>query len=319
MIYGGDKMHYFTYDEMYRKALEVFKTTKAENPINYELIKNALRKRPENAYKGSCGSLTICAGSTGLTGAACLSSMAALRSGCGLVTLCCAEELNTIFEIKLTEVMTKPVKSINGVISADASDDIIAKLNSSDALLYGPGLSWHSEIKLLLEKLLVSSKKPVIIDADGLNVLSEDMNILKKASCPVILTPHVGEFARMSGYDKEYILNNAPELALEFARKYGVILILKSHATVVSDGTAVYQNILGNPGMAVGGSGDVLSGLVASFAAQSNTPLISALAGVYIHSLAADMAVMETGEYSLLPSDMIKYIIHAMRESTKIF
>jgi len=216
-------MNYFSYDEMYKKALEVFENTKAPNPINYNLIKDALKKRPKNAHKGTCGSLTVCAGSIGLTGAACMACLSALRSGCALVTLCCADTLQDIFEIKLTEVMTKGVKSKNGIILSDAFSDIEEKLVSSDALLFGPGLSWHSEIKLLLGKLLISSKKPMVIDADGLNVLSEDMSVLKKASCPVILTPHVGEFARMTGYDKEYIINNREKLSKEFCQKYGVI------------------------------------------------------------------------------------------------
>lgn len=308
-------MHYFSYDEMYKKALSAFEYTDAKNPIDYAVIKNALRKRKADVYKGSCGRLLVCAGSTGLTGAAYLACMGALRCGCGLVTLCCARELNDIFEIKLTEAMTMPVASENGIISAEAFDEISLKLKKADALLYGPGLSQNSSIRELMTKLIKTCDKPMIIDADGLNAIAQDTSVLKSAISPVILTPHIGEFSRMTGYDTEHILSNGAELALKFAKEHSVILVLKSHKTIVTDGTDVYQNVLGNPGMAVGGTGDVLSGCIASFAAQGNSPLLSALAGVYIHSLAGDMAAMETGEFSLIPSDIVRYISHAIRES----
>lgn len=306
------------YDEMYKKAVSKFEASHAENPITHSLVKTVFRKRKADAYKNSCGSLLVCAGSTGLTGAAYLACTSALRSGCGLVTLCCAKELNTIFEIKLTEAMTVPVESNNGIISSKAFSQIAKRLEKSDALLYGPGMSADGEIKKLLEEILHSCTTPIVIDADGLNVLAKNTHILKDAKCDVILTPHIGEFARLTGFTKEYILNNLHSVAKEFAKEYGVILVLKSHRTLVSDGVNVYENVLGNPGMASGGCGDVLAGIIAGFLSQGNSPLTSALAGVYIHSLAADMAAMETGEYSLLPSDIINYEIQAMRISTAI-
>lgn len=310
-------MRYFSYDEMYKKALSAFEYTDAKNPIDYAVIKPALKKRKTDVHKGNCGRLLVCAGSTGLTGAAYLACMGALRCGCGLVTLCCAKELNDIFEIKLTEVMTMPVASRNGIILSDAFDEILSKLPSADALLCGPGLSRNDSIKELIVKLIKTCDKPMIIDADGLNAIAKDTSILKSAISPVILTPHIGEFSRMTGYDTEYILKNGADIALKFAKEHGVILVLKSHKTIVTDGTDVYQNVLGNPGMAVGGTGDVLSGCIAAFAAQGNPPLTSALAGVYIHSLAGDMAAMETGEISLIPSDIVNYISHAIRETLK--
>ena len=309
-------MCYAPYDEMYRKALKVFENTQVQNPIEHKLIKDVLKKRKPDIHKGSCGRLMVCAGSAGLTGAAYMACEAALRTGAGLVTLCCAEQLNSIFEIKLTEAMTLPVKSRKGVISAKAFGDICKKLESSDALLYGPGLTQCRDIKILLKKILKFTKVPVVIDADGINVLSENKDILKETSAPVILTPHIGEFARLTGYDTGFILENYKKLALEFAKEYGIILVLKSHKTVVTDGKQIFENVLGNPGMAVGGSGDVLSGIIASFLAQGNSPFLSALGGVYIHSLAGDMASFETGEYSLLPRDIIRYISYAVRESS---
>lgn len=303
--------------EMYLKALKAFENTDAKNPINHKLIKDTIKKRKKEVHKGNCGRLLICAGSTGLTGAACLASEAALRGGAGLVTLCCAEKLNSIFEIKLTEAMTMPVKSKEGTISARAFGFINEKLQKSDALLYGPGLSTAKDIKKLLKKIIKNTSVPMVIDADGINVLSENTKILRMAKSPVILTPHIGEFSRLTGYDTEYIIKNKEKTAMEFAKKYGVILILKSHNTIVTDGNYVYENVLGNPGMAVGGSGDVLAGLTAAFLAEGNSPLASALGGVYFHSLAGDMASFETGEYSLLPSDIIRYISYAIKSSSE--
>ena len=306
-------MYYTPYEEMYKKVLEKFENTNVKNPINHKLVKSAFNKKKENAHKGTCGSLLICAGSPGLTGAGCLSAMGAARCGCGLVTLACSEDLNTIFEIKLTETMTMPLPSENGIIKPDAYDKISDKLKSCNAFLYGPGLSTNPAIKELLYKLMINSNIPMVIDADGLNVMSDNKDILKQTSAPVILTPHIGEFARLTGYNKEYILNNTTYLAEEFAREYNVIMVLKSHRTVVTNGYETYENILGSPAMAVGGSGDVLSGMIASFLAQGNTPFKSALAGVYLHSLAADMATLEYGELSLLPTDTIRYISYAAK------
>lgn len=303
--------------ELYFRAQKAFENTDVKNPINHEKIKNILRKRKKNVHKGSCGHLAICAGSVGLTGAACMSSEASLRGGCGLVTLFSPKDLNDIFEIKLTETMTIPVKSKNGVISAKAFKKISEELKKCDALLYGPGLSRTTDIKKLLEKLIKTTFVPMVIDADGINVLSENLKILKKSNAPVILTPHIGEFSRLTGYDTKYILENQNELAIQFAGEYGIILILKSHRTIVTDGKEIFQNILGNPGMAVGGSGDALAGLTAAFLSQGNSPLMSALGGVYIHSLAGDMAAFDVGEYSLLPRDIIRYIPYAMKLSSE--
>ncbi len=302
-------------EEIYKNILKKFDITDAKNPINAEVIKDALKPKEFDIHKGKNGSLTVCAGSIGLTGAAYLSCSAAMKSGCGLVTLCCADSLNCIFEIKLTEVMTKAVKSKNGIISKKAYRDIKEKLNKSDAILYGPGLSQDKNIQKLTHKLIKTNDKPIVIDADGLNAIAKNTDILNSLKSPAILTPHIGEFSRLTGYESDYILKNPHETALEFSKKYGVILVLKSHKTIVTDGAELYENILGNPGMAKGGSGDVLSGIIASFLAQGCSPMLSALTGVYIHSLSADLAVQKYGEYSLLPSDIIDHINKSIRLS----
>lgn len=284
--------------------------------ITPSLVADAVAKRPSDAHKGTCGSLLVCAGSRGLTGAAALSTQAALRCGSGLVTLACADELNDIFEIKLTEAMTLPVPSQNGSVSYNAKDAIFAKMHQSSAFLIGPGLSQTGDISRLVSDAIEECACPLVIDADALNVISPDLSVLKRAKCPVIITPHIGEFARLCKEDKSHIINDPSAYAAKFACEYGCIVVLKSHRTVVAspDGK-VYANILGNPGMASGGTGDVLAGAIASFASQGRAPLLSALAGVYFHSLAADIAAAYLGEYSLIAGDIINCLPYAIKET----
>jgi len=284
--------------------------------ITPSLVADAVAKRPADAHKGTCGRLLVCAGSRGLTGAAVLSTQAALRCGSGLVTLACADELNDIFEIKLTEAMTVPVPSQNGSVSYSAKGAIFAKMHQSSAFLIGPGLSQTDDIGRLVSDVIEECECPLIVDADALNVISPDTSVLKRAKCPVIITPHIGEFARLCKKEASQIINNPSSYAKEFAQKYGCIVVLKSHRTVVAspDGK-VYANILGNPGMASGGTGDVLAGAIASFASQRRDALLSALAGVYFHSLAADIACAYLGEYSLIAGDIINCLPYAIKET----
>ena len=297
------------YIKIYREIRKKLEDSPIENKIDYSLVSRVVRPRDKALHKGSAGRLLVCGGSIGLTGAPIMSCQAALRSGAGLVTLACAKELNTIFEIRLTEVMTMPVESEDGAISFGAYDKISAKAKLCDALLLGPGLSVTDDTVSLVHKLVTESEIPVVIDADAINAVAKDVGMLKKNKAPLILTPHPGEFARLCNKRISEVVDQKEELANKFCEKYGVILVLKSHETIVAaPGNKIYRNILGNPGMAVGGSGDVLSGIIASFVCQKNTELESALAGVFFHSLAADLAVYEYGEYSLIPTDIIKYL-----------
>ncbi|MBQ4528347.1 MAG: NAD(P)H-hydrate dehydratase [Clostridia bacterium] len=302
--------------EEYVKVLKKFDGYKAENVITQSLVANAFKKRSATVHKGSVGRLLILGGSVGMTGAAIMAAQSSARCGCGLVTLASAQELNTIYETRLTEVMTCPLPSENGSVIYSSKDKIALHMQKCDAFLIGPGLSRSKDITRLVSELITESNAALVIDADGLNALAENVEVLKHAKQPVILTPHVGEFSRLTLKSVEEILQNPQKHAVEFAKKYNVTLILKSHRTIVvtSDGE-IYQNILGNPGMAKGGSGDVLAGCVASFVAQTGNMLLSALSGVYIHSLAADMAVEEFGEYSLLPTDTMNYLKYAIKET----
>ena len=155
-----------------------------------------------------------------------------------------------------------------------------------------------------------------MIDAGGLGAVSRDVSVLKKASCPIIITPHIGEFSKLTGFGCDEILKDKHQKAVDFAIRYGCTVILKSHETVVASADGeMYTNIFGNPGMATAGSGDVLSGAVASFCAGGNTPLLSSLSGVFFHSVAGDMAALKYGEYSLIASDIIKYLAYAIKQT----
>ena len=275
--------------------------------------KELLPDRRKNTHKGDYGRLFVLAGSTGLTGAAIMACKSALRSGAGLITLGCAKELNPIFETSLTEVMTMPLSGKDGMLDTGDADKIMEKINSSDVCLIGPGLGRSRDITELVQTIVTKSKKTCIIDADGINALAKNINILEEASCPVILTPHLGEFSALTGISIDKISKEPLSVALPFAKKHKITLVLKSHETVVCTKDGFYKkNILGNPGMATGGSGDVLAGIIASFAAQGRSPEDSAYLGVYLHSFAGDIAALETGEYSLTPEDIIKTLPNAI-------
>ncbi len=286
------------------------------NAITKEIVSDILKIRKPDTHKGDYGRVYNLAGSKGLTGAAIMSSLALLYCGAGLITLGCANELNPIFEISLKEVMTKPLKSRNGIICGSNSAEIIKQLQKSDVALIGPGLGRSAGIDTIVKNIVLSDTCPCVIDADGLNALSNNINALKNHKIPLILTPHIKEFERLCGVKADKILQNTEMYASTFAQKFGVILVLKSHRTVLAlpDGK-VYVNILGNPGMATGGTGDVLCGCIASFAAQGITLEDAAIAGIYIHSLAADMAALEKGEYSLTPTDILEYLPYAIKYS----
>lgn len=282
--------------------------------INFDMVKNILPKRNNNSHKGTYGKLFVVAGSKGLTGAARLCCEAALKCGSGLITLGCPSSLNSIFEICLKEVMTYPLDDENGVLSKKCEDKIFEKIKTSDVVLFGCGLSISEDIKYLMEKLVCECNLPLIIDADGINVLAKNINVLINHRQQIVLTPHMAEFARLVDKDIDFVLLNSDKLAREFAQKYNVYLVLKSHNTKVflPDGR-VYKNILGNSGMATGGTGDVLAGIIASFTGQKLDFANSIILGVYVHSLAADMAALEYGEYSLTPTDIVNHIAYVLK------
>lgn len=286
--------------------------TDDEGVISYNLIKSCLPPRKSNLHKGDCGRIFLVVGSKGLTGAGILASRAALCSGGGLITLGCPSSLNPVFETVLHEIMTFPMADVDGVLTPDCGGAILDRTSASDVLAFGCGLSNNKGIYEILNNILGHIECPVVIDADGLNALAGNIDILKTAKAPLVLTPHIGEFSRLTGLSPDEIYADRCKAASDFAVKWGVTVVLKSDRTVVAhpDGR-VRINLLGNSGMATGGSGDALTGIIASFIGQGiANPVETA---VYIHSLSADIAAEEKGTYGLTPTDIIETIPCAIK------
>jgi NAD(P)H-hydrate epimerase len=284
--------------------------------LQAEDITQIFPKRSYDAYKYSCGKVFILAGSLGLTGAATMCSESALRSGAGAVILGIPESLNIAMEEKLTEVMTLPLpETSEKSLSLKGLKNIIEYVNWADVVLIGPGISQNKDTKKLIQNLLTEMKKPVVIDADGLNNLQENTDLLKKYPGELIITPHYGELSRLIKTPTSTIAKERIQIARKVSKEFGVTVILKGAPSVIADKEEnVYINSTGNPGMATAGSGDVLAGLVAGFFAQTIKPLDSALLGTYIHGLAGDFAKEELGAQSLLATDIEKNIYKALKK-----
>lgn len=262
-------------------------------------------------HKGSMGRLCIIAGSKGMTGAATLSAMGALRSGAGLVSVVIPDNLNAIMEIKLTEAMTVPAKCEDS-LTFDAAKEAIDSVKA-DAYVIGPGLGRGEDIYKIVEYVL-KKDVPVVIDADGINALCGNIDILKKSAGKVVLTPHPGEMAHLLGVSIGDVQSGRINLAKNFAKEYNVTMVLKGAATITAaENGATYINSTGNPGMATGGSGDVLSGIIGAFAARGMSAEYAAAAGVYVHGLAGDIAAGKIGQLGMLPTDMAKCISMALQ------
>ena len=272
-----------------------------------------LPKRHDNMHKGDCGKVLVVAGSVGLTGAACLTSRAAMRSGSGLVTLALPECILTSAAAQLCEVMTMPLPCRDGHISRDAKTTIIDKLGGVDVCAIGPGIRDCNDTFEIVSAVL-SCSTPCVIDADGLNAISNDTNILKNKNCKTVITPHPGEMARLMGCSIEDVENNREKTALDFAKEYDTIVVLKGHKTVVAAPNGEFHiNPTGNSGMASGGMGDVLTGIIASFIGQGAKPYNAAILGTFLHGLSGDIAAEEIGEFGLLASDLIDKLPYAIK------
>ena len=275
-----------------------------------------LHKRKPDTHKGDYGHLLILGGSPGLTGAVSLAAQAALRAGCGLVTVGIPKSLNFIFEIKLTEVMSLPLaETKKSTLSQKAFKELAEFLPKIDGIALGCGGSRNFSTQKFFLEVVEEIDKPLVVDADGINALASNLKILKKRKTKIlILTPHLGEFSRLIKKDIDYIKKRKKELAKEFAFEYNLILILKGYRTIITDGKKLFENETGNPGLATAGSGDVLTGIVASFLVQKIEPFLSARMAVYLHGLAADLAVKEKTQASLIASDIIEYLPKAIKK-----
>ena len=272
--------------------------------LNHEQVLACLPDRDDDAHKGDFGKILLLCGSRGYTGAAALAAMGALRCGAGLVYLGVPESIYAIEAVKLTEPIVFPLPEENGMLCEKALPKVLKLLPQMDAVLMGCGLGQSEGTLAVVRTVLENAQCPVVIDADGINVLSRHMDILRERHHPTILTPHAGEFARLGGDAS----GDRVEEAEGFAQEYGCILLLKGHRTVITDGTNSYVNQVGNPGMAVGGSGDVLAGMITALLGQGMPPLTAAACGAWLHGAAGDLCAAELGQYAMLPTDMLEVL-----------
>lgn len=266
------------------------------------LIASLLPERPQDSHKGNFGKVLIIGGSIGYTGAPSMAAKAALRCGSGLVFLGVPEKIYTISAIKNDEAMVFPLPcDDSGRLTTAALPEILSRMDKADVCLIGPGLGRSNELDELVCRIVSNSKIPLVIDADGINALSGNINILKTAACPPVLTPHDGEFARLGG-----TATNRISEAKSFASANSCVLVSKGHRTVTAaaDCPAVV-NTTGNAGMSVGGSGDVLAGMIASLIGQGLSPFEAAFTAVWLHGKAGDLCAEMIGQYGMLPTDII--------------
>jgi NAD(P)H-hydrate epimerase len=281
--------------------------------VNWVEEKDAAITPPRSgSHKYSNGKVFLLCGSPGMTGAAALAAEGAGVSGAGLVTVGIARSLNPVLEIKLTEQMTLPLADDgNGTLIAESLNEIRAKIDWADAVLIGSGMGRdEGNLTIMKEAVLyaVSSGKNMVIDADALFMLGENRDLLDKLPENVVLTPHYGEFLRLSGGKKEALQEMPWESAANFSRKYGCVLNLKGAPSLAAAGGEVYVNSSGNAALAKGGSGDILGGLIAGLLARGTASLRAAYSANYFHGKAADIALQEYGSFSFQPKDILPYL-----------
>lgn len=277
--------------------------------LNHELVLSLLPDRNPWGHKGNFGKLLLLCGSRGYTGAAFFAAMGALRAGAGLVFLGVPESIYGIEAVKLNEPVIFPLPDAGGRLSADAVPEILTRLPQMDAVLVGPGLGQSEGTLAVVRAVLEKAECPVVVDADGINVLSAHRDLLRGRKLPTILTPHDGEFARLGGVIGEDRMAAAAALAEEL----GCTVLLKGHETCITDGTDGYINPTGNPGMAVGGSGDVLAGVITALLGAGLPPLEAAACGAWLHGAAGDRCAAELGQYGMLPTDMLSALPRLMK------
>ena len=277
--------------------------------LDRDAVLSILPDRDPWGHKGSFGRLLLLCGSRGYTGAAWFAAMGALRSGAGLVFLGVPESIYAIEAVKLNEPVVFPLPEAGGRLSREAIPEILERLPKMDAVLIGPGLGQSPEVLAVVKAVLEQAACPVVVDADGINLLSGHKDVLRGRTCPTILTPHEGEFARIGGKTG----GDRMAAAAELARELGCTVLLKGHRTCITDGTAAYVNPTGNPGMAVGGSGDVLAGIIVSLLGQGIAPLGAAACGAWLHGAAGDLCAQRLGQYGMLPTDMLEELPRLMK------
>jgi NAD(P)H-hydrate epimerase len=274
----------------------------------------SLHPRAADSNKGTYGRVLVVAGSQGMSGAAILSGSGALRGGAGLVRVAGPEGILPIVAAGNPCYMTAPLpQDEQGRLAEAALPALLDLARANDVVALGPGLGRSPAITATVEAVLAQTSVPLVLDADGINALEHHADRLRGRAAPLILTPHPGELARLLGSDVAAVQTARQELAVRFAAEHGLVLLLKGHSTIVTDGRQVYQNTTGNPGMATGGTGDVLTGVIAALLGQGLSTFAAAQLGAYVHGLAGDLARDALGEVSLIATDLLQYLPAALR------
>ena len=273
-----------------------------------------LAPRAADSHKGTFGTVLVMAGSRGMSGAAILCGSAALRSGAGLVCVAAPCEIQNLVASGNPCYTTFGIPHhADGSYSGASLAALLDRCETASVLAIGPGIGNRSDVKNVVHQILEKLELPVVLDADGLNVLDPIPDFLKARKQPLILTPHPGEFARLTKTSIEHVQANRAELALTFAKKWKTILVLKGASTIVTDGERIYTNSTGNPGMATGGTGDVLTGIIAALLAQKMEAFDAAVLAVHVHGQAGDLAALEIGPIAMTASDVLNQLPAAWR------
>ncbi|MDQ2085616.1 NAD(P)H-hydrate dehydratase [Herbivorax sp. ANBcel31] len=287
--------------------------------IDKRTVEDLIPKRHSDSNKGDFGKLLLLTGSKGMTGAGCLTGKAALRSGAGLLYLAVPASLTNVYDSNLIESVTLPLEDNNsGYLTKSCIKELENHMGNIDVIALGPGLSTKGDVGEVVYNIIENSKVPLVIDADGINAISKNTDILKKCSVPVVLTPHPGEMARLLNVSIDEVQKNRIDAARNFSQSQDVITVLKGSKTIVAapDGR-VYINTTGNSGMSTGGTGDVLTGIIASFICQGVEPYKSAIAGVYLHGLCGDNISKKRGEHGVIAGDLIDEISYVIKNHIK--
>ena len=275
-----------------------------------------LPRRAPDGHKGTYGRVLVLAGSRGMSGAAVLCGSAALRGGAGLVQVACPLDAQPMVAAGNPCYMTAAVaQRTDGTYSEACLTELLALAEKADVLAVGPGLGNREDVALVVRGLLTAvAAKPIVLDADGLNVLPPIPEEVSRRAAPVVMTPHPGEFARLLGVTPAEVQAGRDALAADFARRHRCVVLLKGHRTVVTDGERLYRNATGNPGMATGGTGDVLTGLLAALIGQKLAPFDAACLAAWAHGRAGDLAAADLSQTALTAADLLDYLPAVFRE-----
>lgn len=276
-----------------------------------------LPARAADSHKGTYGRVLVVAGSWGMSGAAILCGSATLRGGAGLARVALPQSILPIVAAGNPCYTTIPLPQDDaGQLHESSAEQLLRLEQDNDVVALGPGLGQSPGLSALVRRVVSEGRRPLVLDADGLNALRGECAILKNRPAPLILTPHPGELGRLLGLSTAAVQAQRRELAVRFAAEQGVIVVLKGHGTLVTDGQRVFINPTGNPGMATGGAGDVLTGLIAALLGQRLDPFAAARLGVFVHGRAGDLACDAVGEVALTASDLLDHLPAAWKERT---